>query len=49
MTVVVHGVCPDCGKTTDADPRLPKLGALCYSTTGERVVACECGSRKRPT
>jgi hypothetical protein len=48
MTVVLHGYCPDCGRSTQGNPDLPPLGAQCYSDTGERVVACVCGSRKPP-
>lgn len=47
MTTVVVGTCPDCGRSTGL------AGALCYSNTTrldvERVVPCNCGSRKKPT
>lgn len=52
MSVVVYGSCPDCGRSVAG-------GALSYSytantppwdvkTPGDRVVACTCGSKKRP-
>lgn len=42
MTYVTRGYCPECGK--------PEFfgGVQIYHDTGQRVVACLCGSRRKP-
>jgi hypothetical protein len=49
MSKVIHGICPDCGESTDGPHAPPPLGALCYETPPiKRVAPCKCGSFNIP-